>query len=132
MAAMIYLDTHVVAWLYNGSVELLSPLARQLIEAEELLISPMVSLELQYLYEVGKTAMQAEPVLESLRRDIALEVCDLPFAGVVQAALSQAWTRDPFDRLITATAMCRGAPLLTKDTVIRANYSRALWDDEST
>ncbi len=36
----IYLDTHVVAWLYAGRVDLLSTRARTLIDAEELRISP--------------------------------------------------------------------------------------------
>ena len=33
-----------------------------------------------------------------------LAVCRLPFASVLEYALNQAWTRDPFDRLIVAQA----------------------------
>jgi len=47
----IYLDTHVVVWLYSGELSLLSEKACQLIEENELLISPLVLLELQYLFE---------------------------------------------------------------------------------
>ena len=49
-----YLDTHVVAWLYEGLVEKLSSPARQAIEDSTLLFSPMVELELQYLHEIGR------------------------------------------------------------------------------
>jgi PIN domain nuclease of toxin-antitoxin system len=53
---MIYLDTHVVLWLYLRTGEGLSERARHSIEYEpEILISPMVLLELDYLHEVGRT-----------------------------------------------------------------------------
>ncbi len=51
MAAVIYLDTHVVVWLFSGRTELLSSRAVNAIENHDLLISPIVSLELQYLYK---------------------------------------------------------------------------------
>jgi len=44
---MIYLDTHVILWLYLRKGEGLSDRARQLIEYEDIVvISPMVLLEL--------------------------------------------------------------------------------------
>jgi PIN domain nuclease of toxin-antitoxin system len=45
----------------------------------------------------------------------------------VDQALSEGWTRDPFDRLIVANAKAAAAPLVTKDEMVRGNYSRALW-----
>ncbi|HLK10954.1 MAG TPA: hypothetical protein VKW76_06200 [Candidatus Binatia bacterium] len=45
MEALIYLDTHVVAWLYAGRVDLLSARAIQLVNDEDLRISPAVVLE---------------------------------------------------------------------------------------
>ena len=50
-AAVIYLDTHILVWLYGGMVDLLSEKAKTLIESEDLVISPLVELELQYLFE---------------------------------------------------------------------------------
>lgn len=55
---MIYLDTHVVLWLYLRKGEGLSSKARYLIEFEpEIFISPMVLLELDYLYEIERTTL---------------------------------------------------------------------------
>lgn len=125
---MIYLDTHVVAWLYAGRTDLLSSLARSLIDGNELLVSPMVRLELQYLYEVGKTAEPAAPVADALARELGLRSCDLPFADVAEVACDQEWTRDPFDRIIVAQARLRGAPLLTKDTDIHDHFDEAVWE----
>ena len=50
----IYLDTHVVLWLSEGLVERLPKAARRSIEENDLLFSPMVRLELQYLYEIKR------------------------------------------------------------------------------
>lgn len=128
MEAVIYLDTHVVAWLYAGRSDLLSSLARSLVDGNDLLISPMVALELQYLYEIGKTADPAEAVINTLNAAIGLRFCDLAFADVSRAAWIETWTRDPFDRIIVAQAKLRGEPLVTKDRTIRRRYARALWD----
>ncbi|WP_230458629.1 PIN domain-containing protein [Microcystis aeruginosa] len=51
---MIYLDTHIVVWLYAGLTAKLSDCAKHLINENELYISPIVRLELQYLYEIGR------------------------------------------------------------------------------
>jgi PIN domain nuclease of toxin-antitoxin system len=41
--------------------------------------------------------------------------------------LQQHWTRDPFDRLLVGHALARGAPLLTKDRLIRRHFRQAIW-----
>jgi PIN domain nuclease of toxin-antitoxin system len=127
VAALIYADTHVVAWLYAGRPDLIPPRARTLIEDNPLLVSPMVALELEYLFETGRISEPARVVLQALGRDIGLRLCDLPFADVAGAAMRQSWTRDPFDRIIVAHAALRRTSLITEDATIRAHYDRALW-----
>lgn len=127
MASLIYLDTHVVAWIFAGRIDLLPSRVRNLLDEHDLLISPAVELELQYLHEIQRTAKPARQVIEALGREVGLEICDLPFSQVVEVALDQAWTRDPFDRLIVSQAMLRETALVTRDQVIRDNYSAATW-----
>jgi PIN domain nuclease of toxin-antitoxin system len=124
---VIYLDTHVVAWLYAGEFDKLSKVATKGIHNEAPFISPIVILELQYFYDIGRTREPAPRVLETLSRDIGLSVCDLPFAAVVEQALHQNWVRDPFDRLIVAHAAANDAALITKDEKIRRHYKRGIW-----
>jgi PIN domain nuclease of toxin-antitoxin system len=124
---MIYADTHVVAWLYAGRADLIPSRARASLDDHPVLASPMVALELQYLFETGRTSAPAQSVLEALAGDIGLRLCDLPFPDVIDVAIRQSWTRDPFDRIIVAQAALRRAPLVSGDAAIRANYSRALW-----
>ena len=64
----------------------------------------------------------------ALRGVMQLGVCALPFESVSTAALDLDFTRDPFDRLITAQASVAGAALVTKDRSIREAYAPAIWD----
>lgn len=127
MAPLIYLDTHVAAWMYAGRTDLFPAAVKALLEEHDLLISPAVKLELQYLYEIQRTAEPAATVIAALEREVGLAVCDLPFREVVEVALTQSWTRDPFDRLIVSQAALRGLLLVTKDRLIRESFGQAVW-----
>jgi PIN domain nuclease of toxin-antitoxin system len=129
MAPLIYLDTHVVAWLFAGRLDIVPAGARKLLDASDLLISPVVGLELEYLFEIQRTAQPSRLVLETLRREIGLTVCGLPFSQVIESALEQSWTRDPFDRILVGQAALRQAPLVTGDHLIRHHYAPAVWDE---
>ncbi|MCG8527919.1 MAG: PIN domain-containing protein [Opitutales bacterium] len=125
---MVYLDTHVVVWLYAGQVDLLSGLAKDSIDSENLLISPMVGLELQFLSEIGRIKVNSEEIVNDLSMRIGLRYCELPFTSVVTKSLNQHWTRDPFDRIIVAQAsLQKESVLLTKDSLIQKNYLKARW-----
>ena len=127
MEALIYLDTHVVAWLYAGRVDLLTARAIELINEEELRISPAVILELEYLYEIRRISVAGNVVVQGLSAQLGLHVCDLPFPAVIESAVDQRWTRDPFDRMIVGQAALAGSAVLTKDRTIRKHYRRATW-----
>jgi PIN domain nuclease of toxin-antitoxin system len=124
----LYLDTHVLVWLYQDGATRLSPRGAEAIECSEvLLVSPVIELELTYLHEIGRITCSATVILDSLRRDLELDTCRLPFASVVGAAIGQTWTRDPFDRLIVAQAAHGQVPLLTADANMREHYPPAFW-----
>jgi PIN domain nuclease of toxin-antitoxin system len=124
---MIHLDTHAVVWLYAGDLKRFPPGARKRLEQEELRFSPIVALELDYLFEVGRIAEGASPVLQELARSLGLAQDDGDFAAVVTAARGLTWTRDPFDRLIVGHTAIAQASLLTKDRTIRQHYRHAIW-----
>lgn len=125
---MIHLDTHVVVWLYAGDLRRFSPTARRRLDREELRISPMVAIEVQYLHEVGRISENAGVVLSDLGRKLGLAQAEGDSSAVAAAAMDLGWTRDPFDRLIVAHAALSGATLLTKDRTIRRHFRQALWD----
>ena len=124
---MIYLDTHVLVRLYLGEVDKLGAAARKAIEDHDLRVSPAAVLELEFLHEIGRLKPTASKVVNVLGQEIGLVVCELPFRTVVDHALKESWSRDPFDRLIVANAKAADAPLVTRDERILRNYSCALW-----
>jgi PIN domain nuclease of toxin-antitoxin system len=122
-----YLDTHVVVWLYTGERGKLSAAAVDQIQDNDLLVSPAVVLELEFLHEIRRGKAPASKLIAQLSKDIGLRICELTFATVVENAVHQKWVRDPFDRLIVAQASANSAPLVTKDEKIRKHYRRAVW-----
>lgn len=125
---MIYLDTHVVVWLYGGIKERLSKKAARLINEEFIAVSPIINMELKYLYEVDKISVLPDKVLSRLYKDIGLTVVTCDLLELIKLALNQSWTRDPFDRLISAQAILDNAKLLTKDQDIINNCNLAVWE----
>jgi len=126
---MIYLDTHVVLWLFFRKGDGLSEHARYIIEYEpEILISPIVLLELDYLHEIGRTTLPSEPVFKYLNQQIDLQICRKSFYDVIRSASHLTWTRDPFDRIITAQSAIAQNRLITKDQTIRTHYKHAVWE----
>ena len=123
----VYLDTHVVVWLFSGEIDKLSDKVCAIIEESELFISPMVVLELEFLYEIGRLRYQHDTILTSLSQSIDLKVCPLPFATVAKESTKYNWTRDPFDRLIVANAICNDSVLLSRDRKILDNCHMAVW-----
>ncbi|MGC1850918.1 MAG: PIN domain-containing protein [Solirubrobacterales bacterium] len=100
---------------------------RARLEAQVVAVSPVVELELTYLYEIGRVSEPASAPLSALRRTLGLQVADASLAELVQAATDLSWTRDPFDRLIAAHAIIANAPLVTADETILEHLPLATW-----
>jgi PIN domain nuclease of toxin-antitoxin system len=125
-----YLDTSVAVWLAQKSLERISPAALDHLThaATDCRLSPTVLLELEFLYEIGRILLPAADIRRKLETEAGVKVCDLGFPLIAETALRESWTRDPFDRLITAHARANSlAWLVTSDRRIREAYPRAIW-----
>jgi PIN domain nuclease of toxin-antitoxin system len=91
-------------------------------------VSPLVSLELAYMHEIGRARDSAPMMLAALRQSIGLEVADVSLATLTDTAVGLAWTRDPFDRMIAAQAIVADVPLVTADRTILEHLPLATWD----
>jgi PIN domain nuclease of toxin-antitoxin system len=129
VAPVILIDTHVLVWSYVDPFRLLPAAVRERLDGEQLVLSPFVSLELRYLHEVGRLTVSAADVEAELSRKLELGRADPSSAQVCAAAADLDWTRDPFDRLLSAHAVVAGIPLVTKDRIIRKNLPLAWWPD---
>ena len=112
---MIYLDTHVAVWLHAGLLTKIPEKAKNLLNTHEIRVSPIVDLELEFLFSKGKINHNSEEIINDLYAHIGVDICTLPYTAIVKQAKSIDWTFDPFDRLIVANAKLNESPLLTKD-----------------
>jgi PIN domain nuclease of toxin-antitoxin system len=124
---IVYVDTHIVTRMASGNFKDLSQRAIELLNHGNLFYSPMVGLELHYLYERNRLPNTPEEILSHLFKEANLQVSDVSFAQIALMARQIHWTRDPFDCLITAEAMLvKEAFLITKDREILAHFDRAI------
>jgi PIN domain nuclease of toxin-antitoxin system len=127
-ALIAYLDTPTAVWLAEGTLARHSRRAAGVVNKSDLLLSPMVVLELEYLFELRRSKLQAREVLLKLEHEAGVRVCDLSSPEITQVAIDEKWTRDPFDRVIVAHAKANGwASLVSADEKIAKNYARTVW-----
>lgn len=124
---MIHIDTLVATRLFYGRAKELTTKGRRLVESESMVMSPMVVLELEYLYRRSFTRDDGATIRHALAKKLNIQVYQGAFIDIAEAAMPLHWTRDPFDRLIVANAIVDGARLLTSDLVIREHFPRAVW-----
>ena len=124
---VVFLDTHIAVWLYAGLSEKISDKAKQAIDSCEILISPLVRLELQYLYEIGRVTAKPDTIIQALFKAIGLKISETPLLQIIDEALKIRWTRDVFDRLLSAEARLLGKGFITADETIRSNLNLAVW-----
>jgi PIN domain nuclease of toxin-antitoxin system len=130
---VIVLDTHVVLWL-GENPNLLSPAARQAIDELESTGQQGI-ISGQSLYEIARVVvrgrMQSTLTLEDLIAEIERRFIVRPLTPQIALAAAQlpaAFPSDPFDRIIAATAIVEGVPLLTADQHIRRSRAvRTVW-----
>ncbi len=123
----VFLDTHVVVKLAEDARDVFGPRALELIDESALFFAPIVRLELALLHEIGRVTVPPAAVTERLRDRLGAAESVEHASQVISVAEQLVWTRDPFDRLIVATAQLHQAPLLTADARIREHYPRAVW-----
>lgn len=123
-----YLDTQVAIWLAEANTQKLSRKALSCVDRAEIRISPMVVLELEYLYEIQRTILAPQQIVYKLGAELGAQICDYPFPVIVEIAVGETWMRDPFDRVIVAHAKANGgAGLISKDELIAKHYPHTIW-----
>ncbi len=122
-----FLDTHITIWLYEKRLDLLSEKAKQFIEKNDLFISPVVKLEIEYLFEIEKIKDNSETICSFLEKNIDLRIENSSFLEIIKISLNEKWTRDPFDRIIVAHSKLKDYTLISKDKKINKNYFRTIY-----
>lgn len=124
----VLLDTHTWAWSLAGDDRLSKPAFEAISAAEAVLVSPITFFEIAQKVRLGKWA-EMEPFvnqLTALLREQGGSIANLD-PSICIAAGMMTWThRDPFDRLLAATAAHYNLPLVSADTVFDGVVTR-LW-----
>lgn len=124
----LHLDTHAALWVYTGEIKKFSqPTFKLMNQSDDLYISPAVLLELSFLYEIHRIKTTEDKIFKALQNEFQIKISPLDSAELFKKACDLSWTRDPFDRLIVASAAVCKAHLITKDRHIHDNYSQCLW-----
>jgi PIN domain nuclease of toxin-antitoxin system len=130
MSALL-LDTHAVHW-WSAEPNRLSRTAQRALEsAEEVLVAAITWHELAWLARNERIVLDV-PIrtwLEELSANVRT-VGLTPAIADTAVSLPSSFPRDPADRLIYASAIERGAKLVTKDRAIADNdapRSLVLW-----
>lgn len=126
----VLIDTHVWAWSATTD-ELLSSAARAAISgAHNVYLSPASLYEVSQKVRLGKWNAMI-PVIDRIWQvieDLGTTVIPLTPAICLDAGQSPWNHRDPFDRLIVATARALDLPLITADRVMAsAPGIRTIW-----
>jgi len=129
---VIFLDTHVLIWMASDPKRLSKKAREAIREAREktgVAIAAITLWELAWLAENGR--IQVTGSVESFVRETASRVIVEPITPEIAAfavQLPSSFPKDPADRLIAATAVLEGAPLVTADERIRgAKVVQTIW-----
>lgn len=127
-------DTHALVWAIFNDPRL-SSLARDtmtqvLVDGDEIGISAITVVELVYLVEKGKLPAEALSRVLDQVRDANSALVAVPLTeGVaeVMRTIPRAAVPDMPDRIIAATAVYLGVPLLSRDGKIRVSDVPTIW-----
>jgi len=121
---MILVDTHVVLWLALEPARISRKAAGVMEETRHsgqgLAISDMTLLEIAVIESKSRIHLSAS--LETFLTEVESRFVVLPITGRVcvrAMGLPVTYPKDPADRIIGATALVEGIPLITADSDIR-------------
>ncbi|MCL2047557.1 MAG: type II toxin-antitoxin system VapC family toxin [Defluviitaleaceae bacterium] len=126
----LLIDTHAALWLFNEHENLPAAVKEQLLnESNELYISIVSAWEIAIKHSLGKLTEFNGGVKRFLFAvgQYPIELITVLPQYVEAVERLPYIHRDPFDRIIVATAMCENMYIVTADENIRAYDVKCMW-----
>lgn len=125
----LLLDTHAVAWVLLDHPALSAAARAAIAAADAALVSPISLYEIGQKVRLGRwpAMTSAAPELPDLLARAGLLVAPLTPRVALHASLMDWDHRDPFDRLLAATAEIISAPFVSCDVAFDARPLRRVW-----
>lgn len=114
------LDTHFLLWIVYES-----PKLRRYRWIERYLpwsISPVTFMEIRYLVESGSLRTDVDRLVESLSEDDRFLLDEPALSAVIRHAVGIGWTRDVFDRLLSAHSLARNLHFCSVDRLVQEHH----------
>lgn len=128
--SVVLLDTHVMIWWQAESSQLSARCRKALDAAADILVSPITFWELTMLAAKGRVGLDRPTSVwvNDFLSNERVRVAEFNPMIAVAAGELRDFHGDPADRIIAASAISAGVPVLTKDSKIRewAKTSREL------
>ncbi|MGH7284383.1 MAG: type II toxin-antitoxin system VapC family toxin [Polyangiaceae bacterium] len=128
---MIVLDTHALVFYLNESKPLGKAARRAIEKAPRIGVAATTLLELTLLVERRRLVLKPDPLawMTSALSQPRFELLPLtPYVASTAYQLRGALSGDPADRIIAATAVVHGCPLVTRDTrIIESGVVPTIW-----
>lgn len=132
--AAVLADTHAILW-YLMSDDRISHFATAALDdatatGDPIFVSAITMVEIQYLVEKSRLNVEDRRIVLAAIDDDQSPVLLVPVDRVVTATLAQIGrdeVPDMPDRIIAATALALGVPLLSRDRMIRASRVETIW-----
>jgi PIN domain nuclease of toxin-antitoxin system len=130
----VVLDTHAIIWYLENSPELSLPaleaIHKSQVQGTPLYISAITLIEIIYLVERGRIRVQAFDRLDAAQKDPSSGLIVVAVDALVSEAVIKVKRQlvpDMPDRIIAATALYLGLPLVTRDRKIQASGILSIW-----
>lgn len=114
----VLLDTHAWVWSIDDEQRLTTTAVQAIEGADFVCVSPITLFEICQKVRIGKWPEMARHVdqLQSLLSMQSIVVAQLSAEISIRAGLLNWPRRDPFDRMLAATALITGMDLISADT----------------
>ena len=132
--AGVLADTHAILWYLTADARISRAASAAMDNAttvgDPVFVSAITMVEIQYLVEKGRLSADDQRIVVAAVDDVQNPARLVPVDRIVVDTLGQV-NRDEVpdmpDRIIAATALALGVPLLSRDRKIRASPVETIW-----